>query len=315
MSKEKLKNSIWYVLFEGFKIYFSNIDKFLVYMLFPVLGQVVGITLVFAMTLGLSDKIAQKVDSLSLAMVYIILLALPGLLIFAKAFWDFMVAYVALNSMTEGAVSTGHVYDLKSHNEVATRRTFKYILFLLVLSVLMSFGSTIFFIIPAFVLWIYFILIFQVFTFEPDLQIQDCYKRSFLLVRENWLRTFILMAILAFSTIYILTQGVTVVFDYLNISKPIISMFDVVGNSVPLEFVNKVLTYFKMPIITVNMISESIFISILSFIIAGLTLPIRSICWSLWYKNLSDYSEKKNIKQENSIRKTSRREKFENRGE
>ena len=23
-------------------------------------------------------------------------------------------------------------------------------------------------------------------------------------------------------------------------------------------------------------------------IISGLTLPIRSICWSLWYKNLSD---------------------------
>ena len=45
MSKYKMKNSIWFVLFEGLKIYFSNIDKFILYMLFPVLGQVLGIAL------------------------------------------------------------------------------------------------------------------------------------------------------------------------------------------------------------------------------------------------------------------------------
>ena len=126
MSKYKMKNSIWFVLFEGLKIYFSNIDKFILYMLFPVLGQVLGIALCFGLTLGLSDKIAAKADSISSAMLFILLLAIPGLLIFAKAFWDYVVAYVALNSMTEGAVTSGKVYDFKSHNEVATRRSFKY---------------------------------------------------------------------------------------------------------------------------------------------------------------------------------------------
>ena len=48
MSKYKIKNSLWFVLFEGIKIYFSNIDKFFIYMLFPVLGQVIGIILAFA---------------------------------------------------------------------------------------------------------------------------------------------------------------------------------------------------------------------------------------------------------------------------
>ncbi len=52
MSKYEIKNSIWFVLAEGIKIYFSNIDKFLVYMLFPVFGQVLGIALTFCLTLG-----------------------------------------------------------------------------------------------------------------------------------------------------------------------------------------------------------------------------------------------------------------------
>lgn len=288
MSKYTIKNSIFFVLWEGIKIYFTNIDKFVVYMLFPVFGQIIGIALSFGLTLGFADKIAEKADSLVSALLMITLLAIPGLLIFAKAFWEYMVAYVALNSMTEGAVTTGKVYDFKSHNEVATRRTWFYMGFLIVLSALMSVGSSIFFIIPGFVLWIYFILIFQIFTFEPDLKLHEIYKRSFLLIKGNWGRTFILMVILAFFSIYILTQGITVIFDYLNLTDKLCSLFDFISVRIPLDLTNKALTYFQMPIITNEMISKSIFISVLSMVISGLTLPIRSICWSLWYKNLSD---------------------------
>ena len=238
MSKYKLKNSIFFILWEGIKIYFSNIDKFLLYMLFPVFGQVIGIALSFGLSLGFADKVVQKADSPAVALLMILLLAIPGLLIFAKAFWDYMVAYVALNSMTEGAVTTGKVYDLDSHNEVATQRGWKYIGFLIILSVLMSLGSSIFFIIPGFVLWIYFILVFQVFTFEPDLSITDIFKRSFLLVKGNWARTFILMAVLGFFSMYILTEGITVVFDYLNLTASASSIFNFISNLIPLDLVN-----------------------------------------------------------------------------
>lgn len=288
MSKYKLKNSIFFILWEGIKIYFSNIDKFLLYMLFPVFGQVIGIALSFGLSLGFADKVVQKADSPAVALLMILLLAIPGLLIFAKAFWDYMVAYVALNSMTEGAVTTGKVYDLASHNEVATQRGWKYIGFLIILSVLMSLGSSIFFIIPGFVLWVYFILVFQIFTFEPDLSITDIFKRSFLLVKGNWARTFILMAVLGFFSMYILTEGITVVFDYLNLTASASSIFNFISNLIPLDLVNKILVHANQPIITNEMISKTIFVSVLGMIISGLTLPIRSICWSLWYKNLSD---------------------------
>lgn len=291
MSKYKLKNSIWFVLAESVKIYFSNIDKFFIYMLFPVLGQVLGIVLTFGLALGSIDKITDRTDSVSSALLLIFLLALPGLLIFVKAFWDYMVAYIALNSMTEGAVSTGKVYDIQAHKEVATKRTFKYVLLLLYVSVLSSVASSVFFIIPGFVLWIYFILVFQVFTFEPDLSIPDCFKRSLNLVKGNWGRTFLLLAILAFFSIFIITEGITVIFDYLNLTDSVCGLFNFVSDLIPLTMVNRVLTMANLPLITPFMISKIIFSSILSFIVAGLTLPIRSISWSLWYKNLSDVKD------------------------
>ena len=262
MSKYKIKNSIWFVLAEGLRIYFTNIDKILVYMLFPVFGQLIGIILSFGLSLDFANQIVERVDNPWIAILLVLLLAIPGLLVFVKAFWDFMVAYIALNSMTEGAISTGKVYDFQSHNEVATRRTWAYVLLLLAVGVLSSIGSSIFFMIPASVLWIYFILVFQIFTFEPDLKIHEYFKRSFLLVRGHWFRTCLLMIILAFFSIFIITQGISVVFDYLNLTSKICMLFDPISSAFPIAFINELLTIFKLPLISVEMISEKIYFSI-----------------------------------------------------
>ena len=293
MSKFKVKNSIWFVLAEGIKIYFTNIDKFLTYMLFPVFGQLIGILLSFGLSLGFANQIVARVDNPWIAFLLVLLLAIPGLLVFVKAFWDYMVAYIALNSMTEGAISTGKVYDFQSHNEVATRRTWAFVLLLLAVGILSSIGASIFFIIPASIIWIYFILVFQIFTFEPDLKIHEHFQRSFLLIKGHWFRTCALMLILAFFSIFIITQGVSVVFDYLNLSNKICMLFDPISSELPIALTNELLTLLKQPIITTKMISEMFYYSILSAIIMGLTLPIRSICWTLWYMNLTDLELKK----------------------
>ena len=288
MSKEVVKNSLWAVLAEGLSIYVSNIDKFILYMLFPVFGQIFGLLLSFGLSLGLAEKVIDKVDDPIHAVLIVLLLALPGLLIFCKAFWDFMVAYVALNSMTEGAITTGKVYDIPSHREVATRRTLPFIGLILIVGILSSIATSIFFIIPGFVLWIYFILVYQVFTFEPDLQLHDYFKRSFVLVRGNWLRTFILLLILIFFSIFIITEGITVIFDYLSLSEKIYSCFTNITNLIPLDLTNKILVHLHMPLITPHLIAQWIWFSILAFVVTGLTRPIRSICWTLWYKSLAE---------------------------
>ncbi len=307
MSKGKIRNSAWVVLFEGIKIYFSNIDKFFVYMLFPVFGQLIGIALAFGLTLGFADRIAQKATSMSSALLLILMLAIPGLLIFAKAFWDYMVAYVALNSMTEGAITTGKVYDFKSHNEVATRRSGKFILFLLSVGVLSSVAVScsiipVFGLIPPLLLWVYFVLVFQVFTFEPELSVSDCYKRSFSLIKGDWGRTFFLMIILGFFSIYIITEGATVIFDYLHLTEPASSLFNFVGNAIPLHHVNKILAYANLPLITVGIISKAILTFVLSIIVSELTLPIRSICFSLWYKVLAEVKDNPQMPKKKKIK-------------
>ena len=115
------------------------------------------------------------------------------------------------------------------------------------------------------------------------------------------------MAILGFFSIYIITEGISVVLDYLNLTDKICTLFNFITNTIPLDFTNKVLTYFKQPLITPEMISRTILFSILSFIVTGMTLPIRSICWTLWYANLL---EQNNQTQTKKIRK-SKREKIE----
>ena len=115
MSKPVIKNSIFSILTEGLSIYISNIDKFILYMLFPVFGQIFGIILSFGLSLGFAEKVMNKVDNPLSGLLIVLLLALPGLLIFCKAFWEFMVAYVdRFNSTCRHIKFNGHNYFLHS---------------------------------------------------------------------------------------------------------------------------------------------------------------------------------------------------------
>ena len=111
--------SVWLVFFEGIKIYVLNIHKFLLYMAFPVLGQIVGLFLIFGLTFWFTQNMQdiavkyQSLNNMSTMITLIVVSVIPGLLILIKAFWDYLVAFVALNSMTEGYMNTGRV-DRKS---------------------------------------------------------------------------------------------------------------------------------------------------------------------------------------------------------
>ena len=137
-------------------------------------------------------------------------------------------------------------------------------------------------------MWIYLILVFQIFTFEQDLGIKDCFKRSFNLVKGRWSQTFLLMFLLSLFSIFLITEGVSVIFDYMHLTDNLCSLFDFIGNSIDLTTINKALMYLHQPEITTRVISQWMFYIILWSIVSGMTLPIRSICWTLWYKNLSE---------------------------
>lgn len=278
--------SVWKILFEGFKIYSLNMHKFFLYMAFPVLGQISGIFLIF----GLSYWYTQNINALTIkypvlndvsAMIaFAILLIIPGLLLFTKAFWDYLVAYVAINSMTEGYLNTGKVYDFKAHNDIVYQKTFSFVLLWTLFGIFSLLSSLPVFWILGIIFFVYFVLIFQVFTFENGLSPVGYFKRSFAVIKGNFVRTFLLMGVLALLTYWLLVSGVSVIFDVLNFTKPLTKIFETWVYTLPLDYLYK----FG---ITPTIIAQQILAQFIFMLVVMFTLPVRSICWTLWYKNLN----------------------------
>ena len=91
MARLKLPESVWGIFGETLKIYICDFLKFTGYMAFPVLGQIAGIIWVFASTFLLTDNFEYLVlkfpalNEFGPYMLSVILLALPGLLLFDGA--------------------------------------------------------------------------------------------------------------------------------------------------------------------------------------------------------------------------------------
>ena len=282
--------SVWLIFFEGIKIFALNIHKFMLYMAFPVLGQILGIFLIFGLTFWFTQNmqdIAAKYDALnnmSSMITLIVVSVIPGVLILIKAFWDYLVAFVALNSMTEGYLNTGRVYDFKAHNSVATQKSFSFITIWFLISIMTILGILPVFWIFAGLFFVYFILVFQVFTFENGLSPVGYFKRSMFLIKGKFGRTFLLMAILTIFTYVILVSGLGVLFDAFNWTNPLAKMFEAWAYTLPIDPLEQ---YGVTPsMIGIELVKQLIF-----FLAIGFSLPIRSICWTLWYNELASEDE------------------------
>lgn len=285
MTQKRLIN----VLFEGLKIYCLNIHKFCLYMAFPVLGQLIGTFLVFAPVFWFAQNINNLTEKYSVfndtssVLLTTLALTVPGMIIVIKALWDYLVAYGALNSMTEGWLNTGKVYDFKSHNETVSKKTFSFVMLWLLFSIYIILSFIPIFWIIGFIFFVYFVLIFQVFTFENGLSPLGYFRRSFELISCKFLRTLILMALLFIITYCLIPQGISVLFDAANISGFLSKGFESWAFTLPIEPLEPYgVTPLKIADLTVHQIAF--------FIGIGFTLPLRSICWTLWYKNAAENS-------------------------
>ena len=117
MTKIKVENNFVWIILAAIKIYSMNFIKFCGYMTFPILGQVLGLLLTFCLAaiyivylpeLSLKYPIFKENSTI---IGCVVLITIPGMLVYIKAFWDYLVAYGALNSVTEGYLSTGKIYD------------------------------------------------------------------------------------------------------------------------------------------------------------------------------------------------------------
>lgn len=290
----KLKNSVWAIFFEGIKLYFTNFGKFFRYMAFPVFGQVVGVILMLLASFLYVENLPKLLalggffDNFSSIFFILILLILPGFFLFTKAFWDYLVTYGAINSMAEAMSKTGKLYDFSAHTELITRRTAGFVGLWLLFGLFVMVGFFPLFWVIALVLFVYFVLIFQVFTFEPDKSPVGCFSKSMAIIKGNFWRSLGLMTLLWLFTYIFLPEAVKALFDLGNLITFFAIPIDDWARQFPIEELNKILL--KTPTayqLTSLWIAKATVEGFLGYIIICLTLPLRSICWSLWYKNLN----------------------------
>ena len=290
----KVKDSVWSVFGSGVAMYFQNFGSFFKYMAFPVLGQVLGILL----TLGAAFLYAVNLpkwivsggifDNFSLIFLILLLICLPGLLVFAIAFWNYLVAYSAVNSMVESMLKSGKVYDFPAHTETVTRRSASFVGVWLLLSLFILIGSFPLLWIIAGIIFVYFVLIFQVFSYEPDKSPVGCVSKSIKLIKGNFARTLGLMILLGILTYWALPKLFEMLFTIGNIITFFAMPFDVWAQLLPLNHVNEKLMLLPFHYqITSLFIAKLIVDAFLGYVVIGFTLPLRTICWALWYKNLN----------------------------
>lgn len=290
----KIKNSVWGIFGRSVKLYFTNFGSFFKYMAFPVFGQILGIILVLSASYFYAENLPKYVaqggilNNFSMIFLILFIITLPGLLIFAKAFWDYLVAYGAINSMVENMLKSGKVYDFPAHTEVITRRTAGYIGLWLLFGLFVMIGFFPLFWVIAGILFIYFVLIFQVFTFEPDKSPLGCFQKSMELIKGNFARTLGLLAIVGILTYRILPDSIEFLFKITNITGILAIPIDAWAIQLPIDEINKMLLQTPMAYqITSLGLAKFVVSASLGYIVICLTLPLRSICWTLWYKNLN----------------------------
>lgn len=290
----KIKNSVWAIFAQGVKLYFSNFGSFFKYMAFPVFGQILGIVLILLAAAFYSANLPKWIvpggifDNFSMIFLVLFIITLPGLLVLIKAFWDYLVAFGAVNSMLDNMLKSGKVYDFHAHTEVITRRSASFgALWLLIALLGLIVSFPLFWVIGA-ILFVYFILVFQVFTFEPDKSPIECFQKSMAIIKGNFLRTVGLMILVGGLTYYILPEAARFFFEFVNIVSVLAMPFDVWTSQLPIEGMNQLILQAHLTYqITSLMIAKVLVTSLLSYIVSSLTLPLRCICWALWYKNLN----------------------------
>lgn len=290
----KVNNSVLGIFGQSVKLYFSNFGSFFKYLAFPVFGQILGMILVVVASYFYAENLPNIIahtkifDNFSMIFLVLFIITLPGAFIFVKAFWEYMIAYGAINSMVENLLKSGKVYDFPAHTALITRRTSSFLGLWVLFGIFTIVGMFPLFWVIAGILFVYFVLIFQVFTFEPDKSPVGCFQKSMFIIKGNFARTLGLMALVGAFTYWILPALIQALFDFANIIGFLAIPVDSWTNQLPINEINKLLL--KTPTayqITSLLIAKSIVGFSLGYIVMCMTLPLRSICWSLWYKALN----------------------------
>lgn len=277
---------------ESVGLYFSNFDKFIRYMSFPVLGQIIGLSLVLLITYFYTQNLPKlisnypAIDNFNTLILLSIVITLPGLAIFVKAFWDYLIAYGAINSMLDNMLKSGRVYDFDAHTELIKRRSVPFIGLWFLFGIFSIIAFCPLFWVVCGILVIYFVLTFQVFTFEPELSPAGCVRKSVELIKGHFASTFMLLTLVGLLTYVFIPQIAIKLFEISGINNFFANLILPIVNELP--EIN--LQMYGIPLIPKEAIANFTIQVFIAQILIQYTLPLRSILWSMWYRELNDIS-------------------------
>ncbi len=274
---------------ESIGLYFSNFDKFVQYMSFPVLGQIAGLGLVLLITFFYTQNLPNLIEkypalnNFNALILLSIIITLPGLAIFIKAFWDYLIAYGAINSMLDNMLKSGRVYDFDAHTELVKRRSVPFVGLWFLFGIFSILAICPLFWVVCGILAVYFVLVFQIFTFEPELSPVGCVKRSLNLIKGHFASTFMLMTLVGLLTYLFIPQIVIKLFDIGNITNFFANLIMPIVSQLP----DLNLQMYGLPEISKENIALFTIQTFVAQILIQYTLPLRSILWSMWYRELA----------------------------
>lgn len=289
MAKKNI--TIFEIFLQGLGLYFSNIDRFMLYMAFPVLGQLLGLIITVSLLYFFANYNTVLLASMPMlqnqmyANIVFALILLPAIALWIKAFWDYMIAYSAVNSMTDNMLKSERVYDFPAHTSMVTRRALSYLGLCLIFLSLILLTYIPIFMVFGWILLVYYAFIFQIFMFEPELSPSECFKKSASYVSNNFKRTFLMISLVGLFTYIIVPQ---IVLTFMTTLKTVDWLKNIIVQyiTVPsLDSVNMVLSAMGATQITPMQVSTFIVQTLIIIVVIQLLLPLRVICMCLWYKN------------------------------
>lgn len=303
---------------DGIVWYCKYLDTFIKYMFFPVFGQIIGVFLIFAANYYFIVNIPKLVkqypllDNIPLVFTLLIICVAPGFLIFGKAFFDYLIAFTSINSMayvSRGEKMKNKPLETKTYDDLLKKRLGKYIILLLLFSLLFIVGICPLLTVPYLILCVYLSLTFQVFMLEDSVSPIGAFKRSFYLVKTNFGITILLISLSFILTYWLIPNIFVFAFEksklipYLSIPAqsyldilPVKELFSTLIDSIinsaaslPQE-VNSQLTALQNTDLSLNSfintsdLAQQIVKSIISASVIAFLLPLRCAWFTLLYK-------------------------------
>ncbi len=280
--------NVFQIFFSSIKMYFLYLDQCIKYLLFPILGQLVSLIILFTILYYFNTNI-DNIRNLSsffendknLYLLFAFVL-LPFLIIFFKAFYEYIIAFSSLNILFYTVSNKKKIknIDFDANKKVIERRFFSYLVLIFIVTLLLIIPPFLF---VAPIIWIFLCLSFQVFSFENDISGTGAISRSIELVRGNVLSTIILLVLCFMLTYWFLPNLFIWSCEKISLVTFMIGKIESFVNILNLDLLNDVLANVNLSIDALT-IAKYTAEYIISLVIIAFSLPFRCCCFTQLYK-------------------------------